>query len=736
MKLSHPIFALVLAAFLTLVVWALSHLDFFKKIEYATLDQRFLLRNELEPQPPRGEIFLAGIDNTTQDLLGAWPIARSIHGQFAALLSQDGPKVVTWDILFDDPGKERLSNPEAGEYDQFSQEDFVMVDGFTKHPNLITAASSRRTAGGHDLAIGKLGPTQPIPNVSGDVSKVIGGEYADFPFPRQEYDRPAALPPYVDFIGTSPDLLNNSYFGFADNVPATDGVRRYLPMVVRYKNAFYPSLSLQALMRYYDIPPEDVSVELGKAVTLPKPDGGVLRIPIDKSGQLLVNYRHYLEDFEGLSYGRVGQLMAGRQLNSPIEPPESPEEAAIMDRLKDSLMVIGFTGKGFDTGPLPIAAENVPLVTTHLNALDNILQQDFVYPVSQVIWVPLLFLLLFVMCWLLLEANFYWLVPVGLGFLLLYVIASLSLFLLNDYLLPTALPLAGLFVAFASVTLHRYFIEDSDKRFIKMAMGAYLPKRVMENVLNDPRALALGGGRKEISVLFCDIRGFTKYCDAREPEDVVAVLNEYLDVMSEVILKYEGTIDKYIGDCIMAFWNAPDDQPDHAQRAVCCAMEMRYALANYKTHRAGIDTELFECGIGIHTGPALVGNVGATKRFNYTVIGSTVNLAARLEALTKRFTSRIIISEATLGQIHGEFTITALGEVSVPGFAERQTLYSVEAQQDLTSALHVGRTVAQKASAQAEDAQIQQPMWQPAPLPEDADIADEREDPDQYRPQR
>ncbi|MEM1057991.1 MAG: adenylate/guanylate cyclase domain-containing protein [Verrucomicrobiota bacterium] len=736
MKLSHPIFAMVMAAVLSLTCWALSQVEFFKKIEYVTLDQRFMLRNELNPHTPHEEIFLAGIDQSTQDLLGAWPMARSIHGQFAKLLSLGGPKVVTWDIMFVDPTIDFLSSPGVGNFKSYSKEDYVMVDGFRSFPNLITAASSRVTPGEYALPAEALGPTRPLPNVSGDPSGVLGGEHADFPFAEYELPRPEGLPAYVDFTGQTPNLIANSYFGFADNRAASDGVHRYLPLIVRYRDKFYPSLSLQTLMLYYGTAPEDVRVELGRQLTLPRPGQDPLVIPIDENGQFMVNYRHQLEDFQGLSYGRIGQLLASRSLQAEIEPPPSAEEEAFVDRLADSIMLVGFTGKGFDVGTLPINSLQVPKVATHLNALDNILNQDFVYPVNPFVWVPLLFVVIFAMCWMLLAASFRWLVPVGLTYLLLYSAISVGFFLFSEYWLPTALPLGAIFIAFGAVTTHRYFIEDRDKRFIKTAMGAYLPRRVMENVLEDPEALALGGTRREITALFCDIRGFTKYCDARQPEEVVAVLNEYLDVMSEVILRYEGTIDKYIGDCIMAFWNAPDDQPDHAQRAVCCAMEMRYALANYKTTRAGIDNELFECGIGIHTGPALVGNVGATKRFNYTVIGSTVNLAARLEALTKRFTSRIIISQQTLEQIQGDFTITALGEVSVPGFSQRQFLFSVEAQQDLSSALNVGRAVAAQASAQAEDVQIQQPMWQPAPLPEDADIGDDREDPNQYRPQR
>jgi adenylate cyclase len=148
-------------------------------------------------------------------------------------------------------------------------------------------------------------------------------------------------------------------------------------------------------------------------------------------------------------------------------------------------------------------------------------------------------------------------------------------------------------------------------------------------------------------------------------------------------------------------------------------MEMRYTLANFKTRRAGIDRELFECGIGIHTGEALVGHMGSSLKRNYTAIGSTVNMAARLEALTKRLNERILISQEVLDQLQGDFPLTDRGDAQVPGFSKSVHLYAVVADQDISAALSVGRTLAGQQEYTAEEAV--QPIWKPAPLPDDAD---------------
>ncbi len=534
-------------------------------------------------------------------------------------------------------------------------------------------------------------PTRPLKNVTGDVSKLFGSKSALIPFPA---------------------LREKSYFGFVDEEGGAGGVRRSMPLVVNVDGKILPSLDLQILLQYWEVDPDKVSVDLGHAVTVPTPDGNQVRIPIDDQGRLIINYRARLEDFQARSYVWLAKGLADKAGGI------SSTDRDHLPALKDSIVVIGVTIAGTDAGVTPLDSYS-PMVGTHLNVLNNILQHDFIRPLSPWIWLPVYAIFLFLSGNLMLRVNIAPMIPIGLLLLLVVAAASFGALWFGNFQVPVVGPELGLFVLASVVPTKRFFGEEREKRRIRGAMSAYLSEKVMTKVLEHPDNVKLGGTKQEITIMFCDIRNFTRYCDGHDSGEVMNVLNEYMEVMTQVVFKYDGTVDKYIGDCIMAFWNAPQPQPDHAQRAVCCAMEMRYALANFKTMRAGKDTELFECGIGIHTGEALVGNMGSSLKRNYTAMGSTVNMGARLETLTKRLNERILISQDVVDRLRGDFPLTDRGEALVPGFAKPIHVYAVGADVDISSALKVGRVLAGQQAFTAGD--VTEPIWKPAPLPEGAD---------------
>jgi adenylate cyclase len=310
------------------------------------------------------------------------------------------------------------------------------------------------------------------------------------------------------------------------------------------------------------------------------------------------------------------------------------------------------------------------------------------------LWLPVYFLFLFGVALAMLRVGISPMIPIGLGAVLVGIAAAFAALWFASLLIPILVPEIGVLILAGAVPTKRFFGEEREKLRIKGAMRAYLSDKIMNKVLAHPDNLELGGSKHEITIMFCDIRGFTKYCDNRDPGETVEVLNDYMEIMTQVVFKYDGTIDKYIGDCIMAFWNAPEPQPDHAERAVRCAMEMRHALALFKSRRAGRDTELFECGIGIHTGEALVGNMGSSLKRNYTAMGSTVNLAARLESHTKKLNERILISRATRDQLPAGLPLTDRGDNEISGFAEPVHLFAVVTDQEIAAALEVGRVLA------------------------------------------
>lgn len=692
-------FVVMLAAGITLAIALLGLWSPLKTMENNTLDWRFQLRNKFRPVEKDPRIVLCQVDDFSQTQFGAWPFPRSRHAQLLAFLADEKPSVVTCDFLFKDP------KPDAADQDD------LLVQGAKLFPNFISGAAKAEQGERAIPPLDKIGPTRPLTQVTGDFSKLTQYASAQLPFDT-----------YTKADGTEgSSLLQNSLFGFVDADSDPDNTRRYLPMIIGYQNKAFASLSLLTILKYLHTQDSDVVVHLGKEIVIQRPGQSALHIPINENGEMLVNYRLKLGQFESISYFGMLYLLSGKAHldQARANDPQFEQKLKQLPALTDNIVVLGLTGKGLvDTGATPLE-KNSPLVILHLNALYDVLNQDFVYPVSPTISLALIFLFLSLLGAALLRVNLLFITVVGLLSIVCYFLFAQFLFQYIHIIIPVALPMIAILVTTLAVTAYLYFGENKQKQQIKAAMAAYIPERVMQRVLEHPEMLKLGGDKRELTVLFCDIRGFTKYCDNRDPQEVVAVLNEYMEIMSDVIFQFEGTIDKYIGDCIMAFWNAPEDQPDHAQRAVTCAIAMRYALATYKTKRAGIDSEIFECGIGIHTGPALVGNVGSTRRLNYTTIGSTVNMAARLEALTKRFTSRIIISESTRAQLTGEVPLTDLGEVLVPGFSQKTHLYSVEAQQDINSALLVGKKVAYESNVSVSH--VEAPIWPAAPLPDDAE---------------
>lgn len=700
-SISNTLIAAIIAVVLTAIVAILPLLPFFGDWEARTGDQMMNLRYHLQKESALDpHLIFVAIDEISvrPSELGAWPFPRSIHGSFLGVLSNEQPKVVGWDVFFTEE-KRSLTSPSASSADANAaavapaeSDDQVFVDGASLIPHMVTAAQRE------DLALplkeDDFLPTRPFKNVIGDTSKLLSAKSARLPFPA---------------------LRKKSYFGFADE-DTKGGVRRTMPLVINIDGQILPSLDLQILLQYWGVDPDKVSVNLGHEIKIPLPDGTENRIPIDEKGSIIISYRDRLEDFAAahqiMSYSRMCVGLADKANN------RSSQQRSDLPVIKDNIVVVGVTLSGTDFGVTPIDT-NSPNVVTHLNVLNDVLRHDFIHQLSPWIWMPAYAFLLFLTGNLMLRVGIAPMIPIGLLSMVLVALSAFIALWFGNLQVPVAGPELGLLVLAGVIPTKRFFGEEREKLRIKSAMRAYLSDKVMTQVLSHPDNVKLGGTKQVITIMFCDIRGFTKYCDNRDSQEVLTVLNEYMEEMTQVVFKYDGTVDKYIGDCIMAFWNAPQPQADHAQRAVCCAMEMRYALANFKTRRAGKDTELFECGIGIHTGEALVGNMGSTLKLNYTAMGSTVNMGARLETLTKRLNERILISQDTFDQLQGDFPITDRGEAMVPGFAKPIHVYAVGADQDITSALKVGRTLATQQEYTAEE--VTAPIWQPAPLPEDAD---------------
>ncbi len=232
-------------------------------------------------------------------------------------------------------------------------------------------------------------------------------------------------------------------------------------------------------------------------------------------------------------------------------------------------------------------------------------------------------------------------------------------------------------LCYVGIILYRFFSEEKEKKYIRKTFGHYLSPHVMDEILKDPTRLKLGGEKQHLTVLFSDIRGFTTLSEKLAPEEIVCVLNEYLSDMVKDVFNNDGTLDKFIGDAVMAFWGAPIAQNDHQLKAVRCAIDMVRSLRALQKKWQEEGKPIFHIGIGINTGDMVVGNMGSMDRMDYTVIGDNVNLGARLEGLNKEYGTEIIISETTYDSVKDSISANYLGEVKVKGKEKAVKIYGV-----------------------------------------------------------
>jgi adenylate cyclase len=267
----------------------------------------------------------------------------------------------------------------------------------------------------------------------------------------------------------------------------------------------------------------------------------------------------------------------------------------------------------------------------------------------------------------------------GVAVLLSLYLFSSSLAFDRGLLLNMIYPVGALLLGFTATQVYRIFFEQAQRQLAQELMARYLSPSVSQWVLKQPEQLKLGGDTRTMTVLFCDLRGFTTLSHSLEPQQLVSFINEYMTAMTEIIFRHDGVLDKYIGDEIMAFWNAPLDQPDHARRACLAALDMLRELHRLRASWAQRGLPQLDIGIGINTGPMVVGNMGSRDRLAYTVIGDTVNVASRLQSLNKELGTHVLITEATRASAGEGFVCRSLDQVKVRGRDASLMIYEISA---------------------------------------------------------
>ena len=345
---------------------------------------------------------------------------------------------------------------------------------------------------------------------------------------------------------------------------------------------------------------------------------------------------------------------------------------------KNKIVFIGTTAAGLhELFQTPFGEEGkMAGMQIHASVVDGILSNSFIRPGTLVSSVLLLLISTLLVSVIGVHSGFWWslLATATVGFADIAIVAGAFR---NGVWLPIVpTTLAILFSQFSCVA-YKYFVEDRAKREVRALFSRYVSPAVVNALITDPSKARLGGERREMTVLFADIRGFTTMSEAARAEDVLHQLNEFFTQMVELLFKHHGTLDKFVGDMIMALFNAPLDDPDHSDHAVKMGLAMLDELdrLNQRWHGEGKPT--LDIGVGINTGEMIIGNVGSEKTLSYTVIGDNVNLGARLESLNKEYNSHIIISEFTLAKLKGQYHTRSLGSVKVKGKTRTIDIYEV-----------------------------------------------------------
>lgn len=613
-------------------------------VDVRAIDYRLLQRG---PQPASPEVVIVAIDDASLEKLGRWPWSRAVIAQLLDRLVAANAAVVGFDIIQSeatvDTKIDTLRERIEGVDDQtWAAVRHFLVQGTTEDAALVEAVrTSNRTALGYFFDFN-------VPAGQGNSVRVSAYNVVQ----NSRSGTGETMVPLAAFARANiPELTATAReVGYINFFPDADGSYRRLPLAIRYGDQVALPLAL-AMLRIYR-PALPLAIRFAAhgvdAVHL-----GALAVPAAEDGQMLINYR---------GPGRTFRHVSAVDVLEGTVPPET---------FRGKLVLVGVTAAALaDVRVTPFDGV-FPGVEIHANVLDNFLRHDFIV---QPKWVVLVEIAVIFAAVLILGVALHYVrgvagAAVAVAAVAAYLAGSQWLFVAQGLPLSLVYPLLAIGLTYVSISLLHYVVEEREKRKIRDAFGLYLTPYHARLVSENPDMLKLGGDTRELTVLFSDIRGFTTISEQfqQQPQVLVELLNEFLGGMTDVIFAHDGTLDKYVGDEIMAVWGAPIPQPDHAARACRAALGMVPRLRELNEEWRQRGWPPLSIGIGLNTGAMVVGNMGSARRLSYTVIGDNVNLGARLEGLNKLYGSGIIASEITVQAAAGTAVARELDMVRVKG---------------------------------------------------------------------
>jgi len=661
--LLSPLVALALVGLLD------QNTNLLKRFEYQTVDLRFQARANFDP-PADPRLLFVTINEFSVDTIGKWPWPRTVEADFMNEMAKSGtmPHTVTYDVMFtentDKLAKYRTQQP--GDQSQ----DATLGDAFSNFPSVITGAlayvpdddpavAQKQKALTREM-MGKSGATTALTQVRGDISQLtFGYEAADFPVP---------------------EVSAQSLFGFVNDNPShIDDIRHTIPLVVRVQDKVYPSLALQTLCQMLNVDADKIDVDLpGQVLRLTNSSGKTWNIPMSERGEFNINYRQQ-EKFAQVSFAALLQ-------NFSLHVEKGEPLSSKCPDVTNKTLFVGETATALaDMGPSPLSARS-PLPFAHLNVINNVLKGDYLTFVpwwwvvigwSLVTWPTLLRVK---------DAALTEAVTVPIILMIAYIFAAFAIFWWWSIQIALVWPLASYVVLnFGGVVL-RWREERKGREQIKSLFAQMISPEIMNHLLDNPENVKLGGADRPSTVLFSDIRDFTKFSEGLEAEQVMRQLNVYFERMVPCVQECEGTFHKFIGDAIMAAWgdiaplsNGPEKD---AQNAVRSALMMRQRLVTLNAERKEAGFIPLRIGIGLNHGVVQAGILGSSERKEFTVMGDGVNVASRLEGLTKEFKTDLAISETVRQLIGDAFLVRRLGLIVLKGKSEATVVYEVLAAKD------------------------------------------------------
>ena len=654
---------------------------FLKDIEQRSLDLRFALRGK-RPADPR--IVIVDIDEKTLQQIGSFPLPRSSYALLVWNLKNDGARVIAFDETFPVPaGSEALSVLSKLKTDlgnKVTLEEQREIANLRQQADVDTQfANELKSAGnvvlGHVFLNAERAKSQDPKQAEAYFNivwakafpQVLKAGSGNFDLGKAWIQAgggvaqgvEANVPQYAEAAAS---------YGFFNIEPDQDGAIRRAVLISRYKDQdFFPSLDLAVLQQYEAIPDQQIAAYIS-ADGLDHIQFGTHLLKPWHNGTALINY---VGPFHSYPHYSMVDVIEGRV------PP---------DTFRDKMVLIGATALGIgDIRNTPFPGAAYMGVEIHANILDNLLhsaepRRTFLLRGSREEFVDIGFILLFGAGLGLCLGRSRPLVDTVATIFVLVLFAGFVYFSFVRWGRWFSLVIPGLTLGFAYLgsVSYRVFFEEREKRKIRKQFGLFLSPGVIALIEKDPeKYFRPGGETKDLSILFSDIRDFTTISEGMDPDALVRMLNEYFNAMTDVLYQNLGTLDKFIGDAIMAFWGSPYPQADHAFHACNCALQMRDRLAalNLDWEKRGM--KKIAIGIGVNSGPVSVGNIGSEKRLSWTVMGDNVNLASRLEGMTKEYRTSILLNETTHEQTKSQFVAREVDKIRVKGKMHPVTIYEL-----------------------------------------------------------